>query len=66
MINEIVTNTNNSILDFRERFRDTLVGIGKYSYCAITDSIEMKAFFGFQNITTGIQFDNKETLPEAN
>ena len=46
MINEIVTNTNNSILDFREHFRDILAGNDKYSYCAITDSIEIKAFFG--------------------
>ena len=46
VINEIVTNTNNSILDFREHFRDILAGNDKYSYCAITDSIEIKAFFG--------------------
>ena len=44
MINEIVTNTNNSISDFRDRFRDTLAGNENFSYCTITDSIEMKAY----------------------
>ena len=44
IINEIVTNTN-SISDFRERFRDILAGNEKYSYCAITDLIKIKAFF---------------------
>ena len=47
MINEIVTNTNNSILDSLERFRDNLADNDKYSYCEITDSIEIKAFFEF-------------------
>ena len=44
IINEIVTNTNNSISDFRERFHDILAGNEKYSYCAITDLIKIKAF----------------------
>ena len=44
MINEIVTNTNNSISDFREDLRNILAGNHKYSYCATTDLIKIKAF----------------------
>ena len=47
MINEIVTNTNNNILYFRKRFRDILTSNDKWSYCAIADSIEKKAFLAY-------------------
>ena len=54
MINEVVTNTINSIPDFCEHFRDILAGNDKYSYCAITDSIEIKAFFGLLYIRAAL------------
>ena len=53
--NEIVTNTNNSISDFRECFRDILAGNDKCSYCTITDSIEIKAFFGILYVRAALK-----------
>ena len=61
MINEILTNTNNSILDFCERFGDNLAGNDKYSYCAITDSIEIKAFFGLLYIRAPLKVNMLST-----
>ena len=55
MINEIVTKTNNSVSDFRKRFHDVLADNDKYSYCAITNSIKIKAFFWLLHIRAALK-----------
>ena len=55
MINEIVTKTNNCISDFRKRFHHVLADNDKYSYCAITNLIEIKAFFWLLHIHAALK-----------
>ena len=62
MINEIVTNTNNSISDFRKRFRDILADNDKYHHCAIADSIGIKAFFGLLHIRAALKVNMLSTM----
>ena len=61
MINETVTNTNNSFSDFRQCFHDILAGNDKYSYCAVTDSIEIKALFGILYIHPALKVNMLST-----
>ena len=61
MINETVTNINNSFSDFHQCFHDILAGNDKYSYCAVTDSIEIKALFGILYIHPALKVNMLST-----
>ena len=59
-LEEIVTNTNKRIENFRRRFQETLENTSKYTYCRVTDLIEIKAFIGLCYLRGAINFNTTD------